>query len=135
MTDTTVPTWIAEGAEVAVYNSGRGRPEDATIRTVTIKSVNKVHIVATDGSKYRTRNLESTAGRRSSWDSAEVLRPLHDPAVQDVLHRQRTREAIAPLSLAVDKHKLYGNDPERLLAAATAIRDAAIAAVEALTES
>lgn len=124
-TTETLPTWVAAGENAAIYNSGRGRAEDATATIVTIAKVGKLHIETTDGAKFRVRNLASTV-RPSSYSTADELRAVDDADVLDALRRrQASKTKMELFRLITSNTVLRGNDPANLLADVTAIREAA----------
>lgn len=109
-----------------IYNSGRGRPEEATAKIVMIAKVGKVHIETTEGAKFRVKTLASTV-RPSGFSSADELRAADDPAVLDALARAAATRVKAELyRLITSNTVLRGNDPAKLLADVTAIREAAV---------
>lgn len=121
----TLPSWVAAGENAAIYNSGRGRAEDATVTIVEIAKVGKVHIETTDGKKFRVRNLTSTI-RPSSFSTADELRSVDDADVLDALRRRQASVAKMEIfRLITSNTVLRGNDPAKLLADVTAIREAA----------
>ena len=91
-----LPVWIAEGAQVAEYDTGgfdRGSVTFATVAKLTATQV-----VLDNGNRYRRRDLRSVK-QRTSWSGYVELRAVDDQPVRDAV----ARRAIAGLSHRLEK--------------------------------
>lgn len=128
MTENDLPTWLTEGAEVAIYNSGRGLGGGAGSVTLTkVTKIQKLHVITENGGKFRRRDLNSIA-QRGSWDSADVLKATDDPAVIATLKAADARQAVLILTNLTNRLRLRSGDPNELLREVEQIRDAATTA-------
>lgn len=125
MSDTELPTWLTEGAEVAIYNSGRGLGP-GHVKLTTVTKIQKLYVVTAGGSKFRRCDLQSTAKRNSSsWDTVDCLAATTDPRVEAALKSAAARRAVHALTTVIENNRRHGDDPADLLRQVEEIRDAA----------
>lgn len=139
ITHATRPDWASDGAEVYLIKSNwSGNPK--ITRATVLRATKTQIVVRLDTSsqlaierRFRLSNLSEVG--MDYHDSPELCPPT-DPRIQEALDRKTVSRAMEPLRIAIANVSkgalIYRNDTAQALAIATAIRDAAQQAIDAI---
>jgi hypothetical protein len=95
MTDT--PDWVAVGAKVAEYYTGRYNR--SSVKFSSVAKLTATQIVLENGNRYRRSNLTQLGEDRDSWSGSTELRRADDGRVRAAIADAAMRNLIRKIEL------------------------------------